>query len=83
MNLLCEVAARIGGLRKKNIVTSRRWAARPFPLHEAEAAVVGKRHRGSGKRAPVHVKCEPKDGDGVAHQQLPSNSAISFEARFR
>ena len=28
-----------------------------------------------------YVQCEPKDNDGVAHEQLPSNFAISFEAR--
>ena len=29
----------------------------------------------------TYVKCEPKDNDEVAHEQLPSNFAISFEAR--
>ena len=52
-------------------------------FHLAEAAV-GK------KTGPValanehlftYVQCEPKDNDEVAHQQLPSNFAISFEAR--
>ena len=52
-------------------------------FHLAEAAV--------GKKAgPValarehlftYVQCEPKDNDEGAHKQLPSNVAISFEAR--
>ena len=50
-------------------------------FHEAEAPVGKNRPRGSRERAPVYVKCEPKDNDEVAHQQLPSNFAISFEAR--
>ena len=50
-------------------------------LKEAEAAVGGKRPRCSSERAPVYVQCEPKDNDELAHQQLPSNYAISFEAR--
>ena len=52
-------------------------------FHEAEAAVEKKnRPRGSCERAPVYVRCEPNDNDKVvAHQQLPSNFAISFEAR--
>ena len=29
----------------------------------------------------TYVQCEPMDNDEVAHQQLPSNFAISFEAR--
>ena len=29
----------------------------------------------------TYVQCEPKDSDEVAHQQLPSNFAISFEAK--
>ena len=37
------------------------------------------RPRGSRERAPVYVKCEPKASDEVAHQQLLSNCAISFE----
>ena len=45
----------------------------PFPSHEAEASVRGKRPRGSRERAPVHVIYETKDKDGVAHQQLLSN----------
>ena len=28
-----------------------------------------------------YMQCEPKDNDVVAHQQLPSNFAISFEAK--
>ena len=28
-----------------------------------------------------YMQCEPKDNDEVAHQQLPSNFAISFEAK--
>ena len=28
-----------------------------------------------------YMQCEPKDNDEVAHQQLPSNFAISFEDR--
>ena len=56
--------------------------ARPFPLDEAEAAVGGKKPRGSRERTPVDVKCEPKDNDGVAHHQyFPSDSAISIEGR--
>ena len=40
------------------------------------------RPRGSRERAPVHVKCEPNEYDEVvAHQKLPGNFAISFEAR--
>ena len=27
----------------------------------------------------TYVQCEPKDSDEVAHQQLPSNCAMSFE----
>ena len=50
-------------------------------LHDAEGSVGGKRPRGSRERAPVHVKWESKDNDKVAHQKLPSNFAISFEAR--
>ena len=50
-------------------------------FHEAEAAVEKNRPRGSRERAPVHVQCGPKDTDAVAHQQLPSNFAVSFEAR--
>ena len=33
------------------------------------------------ERAPVYVHFKPKDIDEVAHQQLPSIFAISFEAR--
>ena len=62
-------------------ILSRRPFARPFPLHEAEAYVGGKRPRGSRERALVHVQCEPKDNDEVEHQQLPSNFALSFEER--
>ena len=62
-------------------LASRRRVARSFPLHEAEAAVGGKRPRGSREGAPVHVQYEPKVNDEVAHQHLPSNFAISFEAR--
>ena len=29
----------------------------------------------------MKLQCEPKDNDEVAHQQLPSNFAISFEDR--
>ena len=29
----------------------------------------------------TYVQCEPKDNDEVAHQQIPSNFAVSFEAR--
>ena len=50
-------------------------------FHEAEASVEKNRPRGSRERAPVYVQCEPKDNDEVANQQLPSNFAISFEAR--
>ena len=51
-------------------------------FHEAEAAVGKKnRPRGSREKAPVYVQCEPKDNHKVAHQQLPSNFAISFEER--
>ena len=50
-------------------------------FYEAEAAVGKNRPCGSRKRAPVYVKCEPRDNDRVAHQQLPSDFAISFEAR--
>ena len=50
-------------------------------FHEAEAAVGGKRPRGSRERAPVYVQFWPKDNDEVALQQLPSNFAIHFEAR--
>jgi len=50
-------------------------------FHETEASVEKNRPRDSRERAPVYVKCEPKDNDGVAHQQLPSNFAISSEAR--
>ena len=28
-----------------------------------------------------YMQCEPKDNDEVAHQQLPRNFAISFEAK--
>ena len=49
-------------------------------FHEAEAAVGKKKPRGSRERAPVCVKCEPKDNDELAHQ-LPSNFSVSFEAR--
>ena len=49
------------------------------PFSEAEAAVGGKGPRGSRERAPDYVQCEPKDIDEVAHQQFPSNFAISFE----
>ena len=65
-------------------------------FHESEAAV-GKtlsstgppdgggaknRPRGSREREPVHVKYAPNDNDEVvAHQQLSSNFAITFEAR--
>ena len=37
------------------------------------------RPRGSRERAPDYVQCEPKSNNEVAHQQLPSNCAISFE----
>ena len=50
-------------------------------FHEEEAAMGGKRPRGSRERAPDYVQCEPKDNDEVAYQQLPSNVAIGFEAR--
>ena len=51
-------------------------------FHEAEAAVEKNRPYGSRGRAPVYVKREPNDNDEVvAHQQLPGNSAIIFEAR--
>ena len=44
------------------------------------ATAVGiNRPRGSRERAPVYVQCEPKANDEVAHQQLPSYFAISFE----
>ena len=62
-------------------LTSRRRAARPFPLHEAEASVGGRKPRGSRERAPVQVKCEPEDNDRVANQQLPSDFSISSQAR--
>ena len=55
------------------------YFARRFLLHQEEAAVGGKRPRGSQERAPVHVQFEPKDNDEMAHLQLPSNFAISFE----
>jgi len=29
----------------------------------------------------TYVKCEPKDSDEMAHQQLPINFAITLEAR--
>ena len=52
-------------------------------FHEAEAAV--KKNTGPVALARKHlftyVQCEPKDNDEVAHQQLPSNFAISFEAK--
>ena len=50
-------------------------------FHEAESSVGEKRPRGSRERAPVYVQCEPKENDEVAHQVLPSNFVISFEAR--
>ena len=28
-----------------------------------------------------YMQCEPKDNDEVAHEQLPSNFAISYEAK--
>ena len=80
-HLPCEVAARIEVLRKKNILISRIWVAWPFPLHEAGASVGGKMPYGSRERAPVHVQCEPKGNDKAAHKELPSNFAISLEAR--
>ena len=55
-------------------------------FHEAEAAVEKK----TGPVALVREHLfqfvrehlfEPKDNDEVAHQQLPSNFAISFEAK--
>ena len=39
----------------------------------------GKRPRGSRERAPFYVQCEPKDCGEVAHQQLPSDFAISYD----
>ena len=50
-------------------------------FHEAEAAGGKNRPRGSREREPVYVDCEPKDNGEVAHQKLPRNFAISFEAR--
>ena len=51
-------------------------------FHEAEAAV-GKTQAVALAREHLftYVQCEPKDNDEVAHQQLPSNFAISFEAK--
>ena len=52
-------------------------------FHEAEAAV-GKK-TGPVALAREHlftnVQCEPKDNNEVAHQQLPSNFAISSEEK--
>ena len=50
-------------------------------IHEEKLSWGKNRSRGSRERAPVYVKCEPKVNDGVAHQQLPSKFAISFEAK--
>ena len=40
-----------------------------------------RRPRDSRDRAPVNVQREPKDSDGVAHQQLQSSFAITYEDR--
>ena len=69
------------GIRLMTYKSRGRRFARPFSLDEAGASVGEKRLRGSREQAPVNVQCEPKDKDEVAHQQLPSNFAISFEAR--
>ena len=55
-----------GRIDQLNIFFTRR-------MHKAEAAVGVKSPRGSGERAPVHVQCEPKYNDEVAHQKLPIN----------
>ena len=60
-------------------------------FHEAEASVEKKtgpvalvrEHQFQFVREHLfeYMQCEPKDNDEVAHQQLPSNFAISFEAK--
>ena len=54
-----------------------------FHFHEAEALVDLKKGPVALAREHLftYVKCEPKEYDEVAHQQLPRNFAISFEAR--
>ena len=42
---------------------------------------MGEKNRGFRERAPVHVQCEPKDNDWVAHQKLSRNTAKGFEDR--
>ena len=62
------------------LLTSRRRFARP--LQRGRSCRGRKRPRGSRERAPVHVQCEPKDNDEVAHQQLPSQGWRSHEFGF-
>ena len=49
-------------------------------FHEAKAAVEKKTGPVALAREHLftYVQCEPKNNDEVAHQQLPSNFAISF-----
>ena len=76
-----ESWSRVMTCQKHLTVLSRRRFAPAISFHEEEAAVGGKRPRGSRERVPVHVQCEPKDNDEVAHQQLLSDFAMSFEER--
>ena len=66
-------------LWRASTCTPRRRLALPFPLHEAGAAMGGKRPRGSRERALLNVKSGPKDSGDMAHQQLQCSFSISFE----
>ena len=76
-------ALQVRNVKEKDLfeLSPRRRVAPAVHFHEAEAAVGEKRPRGSLEQAPVYGEFEPKDNDEVAHQQLPSKFAISFEAR--
>ena len=85
---VCEVTIFTAVLSNCTHFTARvirilRMAVRPSLISRGRSCRGGKRPRGSRERAPVYVQCEPKDNDEVAHQQLPSNFAISFEAGWR